>query len=135
MFKFFCGVLLTFCSVYGSGTQAASVLFLSPGTSTETFWLSYSQFMQAAARDLGMDLQIQYSERVPETTIKQAREALQGPKRPDYLVFANEQYVAPEILRLSEGSGVKLFIVNSALNADQLALLGNREKKIGRAHV
>ncbi|MFJ2364599.1 ABC transporter substrate-binding protein [Pseudomonas sp. NPDC087697] len=129
MFKFICGVLLTVCTVYGPGAQAASVLFLSPGTSAETFWLSYSQFMQAAARDLGMDLQIQYSERKPETTIKQAREALQGPNRPDYLVFANEQYVAPEILRLSEGSGVKLFIVNSALNADQLALLGNREEK------
>lgn len=129
MLKFLCGVLLVLGSVIGPGAQAESVLFLNPGTATETFWVSYSQFMQAAAKDLGMDLQILYAERVPETNLKQAREALQGPKRPDYLVFVNEQYVAPEILRLSQGSGVKLFIVNSGLTPDQLKLLGEHDSK------
>lgn len=129
MLKFLCGVLLVLGSVVGPGAQAESVLFLNPGTATETFWVNYSQFMQAAARDLGMDLQILYAERVPETNLKQAREALQGPKRPDYLVFVNEQYVAPEILRLSQGSGVKLFIVNSGLTPDQLKLLGEHDSK------
>ena len=61
---------------------------------------------------------------MPEITLAQAREALQGPDRPDYLVFVNEQYVAPEILRLAQGSGVKLFMVNNALTADQMSLLG-----------
>ncbi|WP_347900919.1 ABC transporter substrate-binding protein [Pseudomonas purpurea] len=129
MLKFLCGVLLTFGVTYGACAQATSVLFLNPGTAKENFWVSYSQFMQAAAQDLGMDLQVLYSERVAETTVRQAREALQGPHRPDYLVFVNEQYVAPEILRLSQGSGVKLFIVNNSLTADQLSLLGDRQEK------
>jgi ABC-type sugar transport system substrate-binding protein len=129
MSKFLCGVLLVLGSVIGPVAQAESVLFLNPGTATETFWVNYSQFMQAAAKDLGMDLQILYAERVPETNLKQAREALQGPKRPDYLVFVNEQYVAPEILRLSQDSGVKLFIVNSGLTPDQLKLLGEHGSK------
>ncbi|SEN66702.1 ABC-type sugar transport system, substrate-binding protein, contains N-terminal xre family HTH domain [Pseudomonas sp. ok272] len=129
MFKFLCGMLITACMAFGPGAQASSVVFLNPGTSKETFWVSYTLFMQAAAKDLGMDLAVQYSERNPETTIRHAREVLQGAKRPDYLVFVNEQYVAPEILRLSQGSGVKLFIVNNSLTAGQLALLGNRAQK------
>ncbi|RON19256.1 ABC transporter substrate-binding protein [Pseudomonas frederiksbergensis] len=129
MLKFFCGVVLALGTVLGPCAQAASVLFLNPGTTQEVFWVSYSQFMQTAAKDLGMDLHIQYSERNAETTLKQAREALQGPNRPDYLVFVNELYVAPEILRLAQGSGVKLFLVNNGLTADQMRLLGAQPDK------
>lgn len=129
MLKFLLGALLALGSVVGPCAHAASVLFLNPGTPKEAFWVSYSQFMQAAARDLGMDLRIQYSDRTVETTIKQAREALLGSNRPDYLVFANEQYVAPEILRLAQGSGVKLFIVNNSLTPDQMRLLGSQPDK------
>ncbi|MBC3776626.1 ABC transporter substrate-binding protein [Pseudomonas sp. SWRI99] len=131
MFKFLhiclllSGVLLHTCA------RAESVLFLNPGSTTEAFWLSYSQFMQAAARDLGIDLQILYAQRQPELTVAQARIALQGPQRPDYLVFVNEQYVAPQILRLAHDSGVKLFMVNAALTADQQALSGEHPDRIG----
>lgn len=129
MLKFFCGVVLTLGTVLGSCAQAASVLFLNPGTTHEAFWVSYSQFMQAAATDLGMDLRILYADRKAESTLLQAREALQGPNRPDYLVFANEEYIAPEILRLANGSGVKLFIVNNGLTPDQIRLLGSQPDK------
>jgi ABC-type sugar transport system substrate-binding protein len=129
MLKFICGVVLALGTVLGPCAQAASVLFLNPGTTQEVFWVSYSQFMQAAAKDLGMDLHIQYAERSAETTLKQAREALQGPNRPDYLVFVNELSVAPEILRLAQGSGVKLFLVNNGLTPDQMRLLGAQPDK------
>ena len=107
--------------------QAASVVFHNPGTSTETYWVSYAQFMQAAAKDLGLDLRVRYGERDPHNTLAQAREALQGSERPDYLVLVNEQYAAPQILRMAQGSGVKLLVVNSALTADQVRLLGARD--------
>jgi ABC-type sugar transport system substrate-binding protein len=94
--------------------------------STETFWVSYTQFMQAAAKDLGLDLRVRYAERDANNTLVQAREVLQGSQRPDYLVLVNEQYVAPQILRMAEGSGVKLLVVNSALTPDQVQLLGAR---------
>ncbi|MGY2289482.1 ABC transporter substrate-binding protein [Pseudomonas sp. SDO528_S397] len=109
-----------------TAAHATSVVFLNPGTSTETFWVSYAQFMQAAAKDLGLDLRVRYSERDPQNTLAQAREAFSGAHRPDYLVLVNEQYVAPQILRLSQGSGVKLLIVNNALTADQQQRLDTR---------
>ena len=129
MLKFLCGALLALGTVVGPSAQAESVLFLNPGTPREVFWTSYSQFMQAAADDLRIDLRIVYSDRTSEITIGQAREALLGPSRPDYLVFINEENVAPEILRLAKGSGVKLFMVNNALSPDQMRLLGARPDK------
>ncbi|MBV7512515.1 MULTISPECIES: ABC transporter substrate-binding protein [unclassified Pseudomonas] len=131
MLKFFYSFLLMLGAVYGPVARAESVLFLSPGQTDEAFWVSYSQFMQAAATDLGIDLRILYSRRMPELTLAQARQALQGPDRPDYLMFANEQYVAPQIIRLAEGSGVKLFMVNASLTANQQSLLGDRSDRLG----
>ena len=113
-------------AAYGAMAHATSVVFLNPGMSTETFWVSYTQFMQAAAKDLGLDLRVRYAERDANNTLAQAREVLQGSQRPDYLVLVNEQYVAPQILRMAEGSGVKLLVVNSALTPDQVQLLGAR---------
>ena len=131
MLKFFYTFLLMVGAVYGPVARGESVLFLNPGTTDEAFWISYSQFMQAAAKDLGVDLRILYAQRMPELTVAQARLALQGPDRPDYLVFVNEQYVAPQILRLAEGSGVKLFMVNASLTANQMSLLGERADRLG----
>lgn len=131
MFKFFHISLLLFGALFQSSARAESVLFLNPGSTQEAFWVSYSQFMQAAAQDLGIDLQILYSQRQPELTLAQARLALQGPNRPEYLIFVNEQYVAPQILRLAQNSGVKLFMVNAALTADQQAMVGERDDRIG----
>lgn len=122
-------VLSLYLVVAGSLASAASVVFLNPGKSTEAYWLSYAQFMQAAASDLGMPLQVIYAEREPQRMVEQARAVLQGANPPDYLVFVNEGYVGPEILRLSKGSQVKLFAVNNTLTADQQTLIGaSRER-------
>lgn len=131
MFKFLHIGLLLLGTALGTSARAESVLFLNPGSTEEAFWISYSQFMQSAARNLGIDLQILYSQRQPELTLAQARIALQGPNRPDYLMFVNEQYIAPQILRLAQGSGVKLFMVNAALTANQQVLVGERADCIG----
>ncbi|ROL74321.1 LacI family transcriptional regulator [Pseudomonas protegens] len=124
MFKVLCTWVICLSWPFWTAAHATSVVFLNPGNSTETFWVSYSQFMQAAARDLGMDLRILYAERNPQNTLEQARELFQGAEKPDYLMLVNEQYVAPQILRLSQGSGIKLFIVNSPLTLDQRELIG-----------
>ena len=79
MLKFLCGALLALGMVVGPFARAESVLFLNPGTTVELFWTSYSQFMQAAADDLHIDLRILYSDRTSEIVIAQAREALLGP--------------------------------------------------------
>ena len=108
-----------------NGAWAASVVFLNPGAQPDPYWSSYSRFMQAAATRLGMDLRIYYTNRDTRTLLAQARATLQGTERPDYLIFSNELNVAPEILRLSVGSGVKLMAVNNTFTANQVSILGD----------
>ena len=122
-------VLSLYLALACSLASAASVVFLNPGKSTEAYWLSYAHFMQAAATDLGMPLQVIYAERDPQRMVEQARALLQGSHPPDYLVFVNEEYAGPEILRLSKGSSVKLFAVSSTLTADQQSLIGQSRER------
>ncbi|AOE86145.1 ABC transporter substrate-binding protein [Pseudomonas sp. TCU-HL1] len=122
-------LLFVLCLGLSQSLSAASVVFLNPGRTHEPFWASYVQFMQAAADDLGMELDVRYAERDLNRMLSQAREVLQGDDRPDYLVFVNEQYAGPEILRLARGSGVKLFTVNSNLTPDQQTLTGGTRER------
>ncbi len=123
------GSLRTVVAVVGllawNCVNAASVVFLNPGKTGEEFWDSYVSFMQAAAGDLGMQLRVFNAERDRDVMLEQARSVLQGAHKPDYLLFVNEQYAAPEILRLAKDSGVKLFAVSNTLTPDQQRVLGS----------
>ncbi len=66
-----------------------------------------------------------------QTSVAQAYEVLQSAHRPDYLVFVNEQSIAPQILRMAQGHGVKLFIVNNTLTADQGERFGEAPDLLG----
>ncbi|RJX79614.1 ABC transporter substrate-binding protein [Pseudomonas sp. LS-2] len=126
MIRFFCGCLILVVSgLWQGGAWAASVVFLNPGSAQDPYWSSYSRFMQAAADRLGMNLHVHYTGRDTRTLLTLARKTLQGSDRPDYLVFSNELNVAPEVLRLSMGSGVRLMAVNNTFTADQLSILGD----------
>lgn len=119
MFKALCQSVCLALPLAASA-QPASVVFLNPGLSNETFWTSYTRFMQAAADELGMTLRVEYSERRADLALARARAILSAAQRPDYLVLVNEQYVAPEIMRLTRGTGVKLLLVNNGLTASQV---------------
>ncbi|MEK1908278.1 MAG: ABC transporter substrate-binding protein [Pseudomonas sp.] len=109
--------------------QATSVVFLNPGRADERFWVDYASYMQDAASDLGMQLEVLYGERDPHRILNLAHEVLEREQKPDFLVFANEQYVGPEILRLFADSQVKLFALHSTLTLEQQALAGGTREK------
>ncbi|HZX15531.1 MAG TPA: ABC transporter substrate-binding protein [Pseudomonas sp.] len=110
--------------VRAAGKASATVVFLNPGFSSEPFWVGYSDFMQAAADDLGMHLQIIYGERNPPQLLAKARSVLARDKQPDYLIFVNEMYTAPELLRLFADSPIKLFTLHSTLTPEQQQRIG-----------
>jgi ABC-type sugar transport system substrate-binding protein len=128
MNRLICSLLITAGCLWMSPAAAVSVVFLNPGPVTDGYWQAYGRFMHAAAEKLGMSLEVIYTDRDTRKLLTFARDALQGADRPDYLVFSNELNVAPEILRLSTGSGVKLFAVNNTLTPNQLNILGDVSK-------
>ena len=121
--------LAVLCALCSSSAWAASVVFLSPGPATDSYWNSYARVMQAAAEATGVTLRVAFSDRDTRTQVDLARQTLKGDQRPDYLVFSNELNVAPEILRLAEGSGVKLLLVNNTLSLDQRRILGDLSQR------
>ncbi len=122
-------ILLLFCLMLpwqasAQNTAPASMVFLNPGFSGEPFWVGYSDFMQAAAADLGVELTIVYGERDPQRILANAHAVLAGPELPDYLIFANEMYLGPELLRLFANTPIKLFALHSTLTEEQRQLVG-----------
>jgi ABC-type sugar transport system substrate-binding protein len=130
MILFSRALLLLLClSAFCASAQATSVVFLNPGHSNERFWVTYSDYMQDAAADLGLELEVLYGERNTETILGNAHALLERPHRPDYVLFVNEQYLGPEILRLLEDSGIRLFAVHSTLTEEQQQRAGSSRGK------
>ena len=123
--------LFFFLCLFCAGTQATSVVFLNPGFSSEPFWVAYSDYMKDAASDLGMDLEVLYGERDNHTIMRNVHDVLQRPTKPDYLLFANEQYLGPEILRQLGDTGIRLFALHSTLTEEQQRLVGGPREKYG----
>ncbi|MGA4635289.1 ABC transporter substrate-binding protein [Pseudomonas solani] len=122
-------LLIALCLCCSALAHGASVVFLCPGTSAEPFWQSHVAFMSAAAQRLGMDLKVLYGDHDLSRTLEQARQVKEASEPPGYLVFTNEQYMGPEILRLFRGSPVKLFAINSSLTDDQQKMVGGSRER------
>ncbi|KHL68930.1 LacI family transcription regulator [Pseudomonas flexibilis] len=118
---------LFLCWMTFAACAAPSVAFINPGYSSEPFWVSYSHFMQAVADDLGMELEIHYAERDFNRLLALGRQVRD--RQPDYLLFVNEIYAGPELLRIFEDSPVRLFNVHSTLTASQRERTGNPRER------
>ena len=130
MIRWVLGLLAVFnWSAVWAQEPPLSVAFLNPGHADERFWADYSRFMRDAAGDLGMELQVFYGERDTARILRNARLVLEQQRRPDYLIFVNEQFTGPEILRLFEGSGVRLFALHSTLTPEQQTLVGGSRER------
>lgn len=105
------------------------VAFLNPGHAAEPFWVDYTRYMQDAAGDLGIDLQVLYGERDSSLIMRNAREVFSQEKRPAYVLFVNEQFTGPEILRVFAGSGIQLFALHNTLTPEQQALVGGSRER------
>ncbi|MFM8769759.1 MAG: sugar ABC transporter substrate-binding protein, partial [Rubrivivax sp.] len=85
-----------------SSAWAQRVAFINPGKSDEAFWVSATRAMEAAARDLGVELEVRYAERQFPLALELAREIAARPEaqRPNYVVVVNEGAAGPELLRI-----------------------------------
>lgn len=115
----------------GSVARAQSVAFINPGKSDETYWVTATQGMQAAAHSLGMTFEVQYAEREPLKTFAIAREmvARAAVKRPEYIVITDDSAVADQLLEIIDAAGVKSFLAYSSIPIDQRVGIGSPRSK------
>jgi len=110
-------ILAIFSLGVGKLALAMSVVFINPGKANEIYWLTASRAMAAAAKQLGVQLEVMYAERNHLNAIVFARQIAARPKelRPDYVILSNDYASAPEVLRLLDAAGVYSFLAFSGI--------------------
>lgn len=106
-----------------------NVVFINPGRSDEPFWRSVTRFMQPAARQLNIDLEVLYAERDYLKMIDLAKMVAERAKKPDYLMIVNEKLAAGELLKVAEKAGIKSLLVFSKFEDAQAAEFGRPREK------
>jgi ABC-type sugar transport system substrate-binding protein len=106
-----------------------SVVFINPGRSEEPFWRSATRFMQPAAQQLDIELEVLYAERDHLKMVELVRDVAGRAKKPDYLMIVNEKLAAGEMLKIADKAGIKTLLVFSKFEDAQIAEFGKPREK------
>ncbi len=110
------------------------IVFLNPGESTEkgtgAFWRMVTDFMQEAAHDLNIQLEVLYAERNHLHMRRQAKDVAQRATSPDYVIFVNEKMSGVEMLTSLKDSGAKLIVLHNSLMPEQYSEIGAEREQI-----
>ena len=96
-------------------SESHRVTFFNPHSADDAFWQPVTKFMQAAAKDLNIELSVLVANHDREKMIAQVRTVVSGQDKPDVIVFKNFKSNGAEILELAEQYGVHAFIFNAGL--------------------
>lgn len=112
-----------------AGAQA--VAFINPGKSDEVYWVTAARAMQAAAEDLGMKLEVRYTERDHTRAIEIARELAARPAaaRPKFAVITNDNATGIGLLKVLDAAGISTVFAFSSLTAEERASMGGPRER------
>jgi len=117
-----------------SAQRQPRVVFLNPGESVERgagpYWRMVAQFMDAAAKSLGMQLEILYGERDHFLMLRQADELAGRTDCPDYIIIVNEKLAALQMLKRFAHLPAKVFLMHNDLTPEQRREIGNERQEI-----
>jgi ABC-type sugar transport system substrate-binding protein len=118
----------------GSAEPQPHVVFLNPGEAVERgtgpYWRMVTQFMQPAARSLGLHLEVLYAERDHLLMLRQAEDVARRSPAPDYVIIVNEKLAAEQMLKTLSRSPAKVFVMHNDLTPEQRGEIGNERQKI-----
>jgi len=108
-----------------------SVTFLNPGSAKDIgVWHLVSNFMQAAADDLRINLEILYADRNHIKMMSQAEKLAKRSQPPDYVIMVNEKLAGKEMLLTFKNAHSKIFFIHNGLTAQQREEIGNERETI-----
>ena len=89
-----------------------------------------AEFMGAAAKSLGMQLEILYAERDHLLMLRQADEVARRLDSPDYIIIVNEKLAAQQMLTTLAQSPAKVLLMHNDLTPEQRREIGNERQHI-----
>ena len=129
-------LVLLFQSSY-SVADRFKVVFLNPGfpaeNATGNFWTNVTQFMDAAAEDLDIELVTVYAYRnhiLMKSLIKEI-----AAEKPKYVVLVNEKGIALSIIKQLARYDIASFMLLNSINEKDLVLLSAKEKRLLKGSV
>jgi len=126
----FIAVMLSGIGNYGYAKDL-HVTFLNPGSAEDIgVWHMVSNFMQAAAEDLNITLEVIYADRNHIKMMSQAEKVAKRLKTPDYVIMVNEKLTGKEMLLSFKNSGAKIFFIHNGLTRQQRKDIGNERVKL-----
>jgi len=126
---FFVGIIFGTSNLgYGKDLH---VTFLNPGSAKDIgVWHLVSNFMQAAADDLNITLEVLYADRNHIKMIGLAKRVAGRSKVSDYVIMVNEKIAGKEMLLFFENTGSKIFFIHNGLTDKQRKDIGNERVNI-----
>ncbi len=124
--------LILFFSAFISSATAqnkkAKVVFISVAAETEIFWGGIHGLAKAAAKDLGIDFEILFSNRSHITAMNMAQEVCRREDKPDYVIVVGEKLIASRSIPVLTQNGIKVFMYGS-LSREEKELIGEPREK------
>ena len=105
------------------------VVFINPGSKDDPFYQLVDRFMRASAEDLNIDLEVIYGSRNHIESKNAALKVLLREKLPDYLFVINIKKNMLDVIPRANERGVKVFLFNGGLLAEDREKHGFPESK------
>ncbi|WP_281760526.1 ABC transporter substrate-binding protein [Pseudodesulfovibrio nedwellii] len=112
-------------SAPSNASDKVSVAFLNPAAQGDVFFQLLTDFMQAAADDLGFDLDVYYGGRNHVLIDENVKALFSRDTLPQYIVGMNARGAGELLLAQAEAAGIKTVFINQSF-------LGEERKSAGR---
>ena len=109
--------------------EKIQVTFINPDKPGNPFWDRVTSFMQAAANDLGIQLNVHYGNKNRFQVTKFAKESVQSSSKPDYLIYLYQRRQGIQILSAAEVAKVRSFIFNTDIPFDERSVVKEPREK------
>ncbi|GAA0821089.1 hypothetical protein GCM10009111_27550 [Colwellia asteriadis] len=124
--------LIKITSAVSAEESSFKVVFLNPGhakeNSTGSFWPNVSLFMDAAAKDLNIELITLYAERNHIVMKSLATKILAHD--PKYIILVNEKGMALNLIKELSPHNIPVFMLLNSFSEQELSLLNKQEQSI-----
>ncbi len=125
--------LLTLASclrpVFAEAQPNKRIALFAQRASGDPFWTMIERFMQAACHDLGMELTVYYAENDRGKMLRNVKNAVAAPQKPDALVFPNLKEIAPDLIKVADQARVPAILINSGVSEAFRAEIGLPKEK------
>lgn len=123
-------LVATFCSSLSAAEL--KIVFINPGhpqgDETGKFWSDVDRFMQAAAKDLNIELITLFAERNHIQMKDMAKSVVKH--QPDYVIIVNEKGVGINLVKLIAPYNLPIFTLLNGFTQNELSRLTEQQKKL-----